>query len=238
MTNHTQVNKLPSSAELESGGLRGRGTANQPDSDYELESGGAEEPRDDRKRGFLLLAASAVVLAIGATTFSSLALFSDSETSADNTFTTATLDLTVAPASTAITGLGLTPGDGVTAPLTITNSGSLALRYSMISVTTEDILASELVMTIKSGVTTCDSANFGASGTVLFNGIVGSTGAGVNVLGDSAQGAQLGDRVLAPAASEVLCIDVQLPLSASNATQGQSTTATFTVNAEQTANNP
>ena len=194
--------------------------------------------RDDRKRGFLLLAASAIVLALGVTTFSSLALFSDSETSADNTFSTATLDLTVAPASTAITGLDLIPGDRVTAPLTITNSGSLDLRYSMISVTTEDVLAGELVMSIKTGVATCDSANFGATGTVVFNGVLGATGPGVNVLGDSAQGDQPGDRVLAPAANEVLCIDVQLPLSASNATQGITSTATFTVNAEQTANNP
>lgn len=207
-------------------------------SGFDGEETAAQEPRDQRKRGVLLLAAAAVVFAIGATTFSSLALFSDSETSADNTFTTATLDLTVAPASTAITGLGLIPGDGVTAPLTITNSGSLALRYSMISVTSEDALASELVMTIKSNVATCDSANFGASGTVIFNGTLGSTGAGVNVLGDSAQGDQPGDRVLAPAANEVLCVDVQLPLSAPNATQGLSSTATFTVNAEQTANNP
>lgn len=196
------------------------------------------EEDHQRKRGFVLLAAAGIVLALGATTFSSLALFSDSETSANNTFTTATLDLTVAPASTAITGLNLIPGSGVTAPLTITNSGSLALRYSMISVTTEDVLAGELVMTIKSGVATCDAANFGASGTVIFNGLLGASGAGIPILGDSAQGNQPGDRVLAPAGAEDLCVDVQLPLSASNATQGLSTTATFTVNAEQTDNNP
>lgn len=192
----------------------------------------------EKRRGLLLLAAAAILLALAATTFSSLALFSDTETSADNTFSTATLDLTVAPASTAITGLNLIPGDRVTAPLTITNSGSLALRYSMISVTTEDILAGELQMTVKTGVATCDSANFGASGTTEFAGILGSTGAGTAVLGDSAQGAQAGDRVLAPSANEVLCVDVSLPLSASNVSQGLSTTATFTVNAEQTANNP
>jgi spore coat-associated protein N len=206
----------------------------QPD----IEVSAVAEDDRDKKRGFLLLATAAIVLALGATTFSSLALFSDSETSTNNTFTTATLDLTVAPASTAITGLNLVPGSGVTAPLTITNSGSLALRYSMISVTTEDVLATELVMTIKSGVATCDSANFGGSGTVLFNGTLGATGAGVPVLGDSAQGNQAGDRILAPAGSEDLCIDVQLPLSAPNPTQGLSTTATFTVNAEQTDNNP
>ena len=56
--------------------------------------------------------------------------------------------------------------------------------------------------------------------------------------GDPAQGAQAGDRVLAPGASEQLCIKVELPLSSGNETQNAATVASFVFDAEETANNP
>ena len=129
----------------------------------------------------------------------------------------------------------MTPGDQVTQPLDVANLGTLPLRYAMTSTTTEDILASELVLTIKSGVTTCDDANWTTDGTLLYSGILGSTGT-TAVLGSNAQGAQAGDRTLAVATNEVLCFNVTLPMSA--VAQGATTTATFTFDAEQTANNP
>ena len=61
--------------------------------------------------------------------------------------------------------------------------------------------------------------------------------AGTNIFGDPTQGAQSGDRTLNAGASEVLCIQVSLPSSSGNTYQGITTTATFTFNAEQTANN-
>jgi hypothetical protein len=57
-------------------------------------------------------------------------------------------------------------------------------------------------------------------------------------LGNPSQGAQTGDRTLAGGASEVLCFRVSLPLSAGNTLQGATSDATFTFDAEQTANNP
>jgi hypothetical protein len=56
--------------------------------------------------------------------------------------------------------------------------------------------------------------------------------------GSSAQGAQAGDRSVAAAASETLCFKVELPLATADAFQSATTTATFTFDAEQTANNP
>ena len=50
-------------------------------------------------------------------------------------------------------------------------------------------------------------------------------------------GANAGDRELEPGASEALCIEVRLPLSADNAYQGATTSTTFVVDAEQTAGN-
>ncbi len=58
------------------------------------------------------------------------------------------------------------------------------------------------------------------------------------LIGSNTQGAQAGDRPLSASASEVLCFAVVLPLSTGNASQGLSNTATFTFDAEQTANNP
>lgn len=195
-------------------------------------------PQRGRGTGVRILASVAVLAMAGAIfTVSSLALFTDSESVTGNAFTTGSVDLTATPATAVVSASAMAPGDQVTAELDVANSGTLELRYSMSSVTTEDTLAGELVLTVKQGVTTCDDANWAADGTNLYSGILG-TMAGINVIGDPTQGAQAGDRVLAAGASEPLCFNVTLPLSASNASEGQTTTATFTFDGEQTANNP
>jgi spore coat-associated protein N len=199
-----------------------------------------ERPPGDRRRGngSRILASLAVLALAGAVfTVSSLALFTDQEAVTGNAFTTGSVDLTATPATAVVTAAAMAPGDQVTAPLTVANSGTLEFRYAVASTTTEDILAAELVLTVKTGVTTCDDANWSATGSVLYTGVLG-TMASTAILGDPTQGAQAGDRVLAAGASEVLCFNVTLPLSASNASEGKTTTATFTFDAEQTANNP
>lgn len=188
--------------------------------------------------GARILASLAVLaLAGGVFTVSSLALFTDSEEVTGNAFTTGSVDLTATPVTAVVTAAGMAPGDQVTAPLDVANTGTLELRYSMTSSTTEDALAAELQLTVKEGVTACDDAGWAADGTTLYSGVLG-TMAGSLVIGDPAQGTQAGDRVLAAGASEVLCVNVTLPLSAGNSAEGLSTTATFTIDAEQTANNP
>jgi predicted ribosomally synthesized peptide with SipW-like signal peptide len=168
----------------------------------------------------------------------SFALFTDSETVAGNTFSSGGIDLTVSPGSSLVTltAPAMAPGDQYTAPLTVGNAGTLELRYSMTSTTTEDVLAGELVMTIKSGVTTCDNANWGSTGTAVYSGVLGTV-ATTNVFGSSTQGADTGDRTIAGGTDEVLCFNVTLPLTATNASQGLTSTATFAFDAEQTDNN-
>ena len=193
-----------------------------------------------RRRGNatrILASLAVLALAGGIFTLSSLALFTDSEDVTGNAFATGTVDLTATPATAVVTATNMAPGDQVTAPLDVANSGTLELRYAMASTTTEDILAAELDLTVKLGVTTCDDADWTTDGTVLYSGVLGSTGTSL-VLGDATQGSDAGDRVLAAGANEVLCFNVTLPLSAGSAIEGQSTTATFTFEAEQTANNP
>jgi len=54
---------------------------------------------------------------------------------------------------------------------------------------------------------------------------------------DVASGAQGGDRALAVSGTETLCFQVSLPLATGNAFTSAASTATFTFDAEQTANN-
>ena len=131
----------------------------------------------------------------------------------------------------------MAPGSTVTGALTVSNDGSLQHRYAMTSQTTEDSLAAQLDMTIKENVTTCTTAGFGASGTIIYGPAdLGSTSDAV-VYGDATQGAQAGDRTLAASATESLCVQVTLPTGTGNSFQGVSTTATFNFIAEQTDNN-
>ena len=97
-----------------------------------------------------------------------LAVFTSTASVGSNTFTTGTVSLTTSPTTALVTFSGMAPGDQVTAPITITNAGSLALRYAVTSTTTENILATQLGLTIKSGVTTCSNAGFAGSGTVVY----------------------------------------------------------------------
>jgi predicted ribosomally synthesized peptide with SipW-like signal peptide len=201
-----------------------------------LGQAGTCEPARPRRLGGKVVATVAILaVAVGVVSVASLALFTDSASVPANTFTTGSVDIATSPVSAVVTMPAMAPGDQVTNPLTVQNNGTLALRYAMTSTTTEDTLAADLQMTVKSGVTTCTNAGFGASGTTLYSGDLGATTT-LNILGDNTQGADAGDRTLAAGASEVLCINVSLPLAAT--TQGATTTATFTFDAEQTVNNP
>ena len=184
--------------------------------------------------------ATAMVLALflGLVTLSALALFTDSASVPANTFTTGTVDITTSPTTALVTFSAMAPGDQVTAPITVTNAGTMQLRYAVTSTTTENVLAAALDLTVKSGVTTCTNAGFGVDGTVVYaTGDLGNTTA-INIIGDPAQGSQAGDRTLNASANEVLCFNVSLPSGTGNASQGLTTTATFNFQAEQTSNNP
>ena len=165
------------------------------------------------------------------------AIFTDTQSVAANTFTTGTVDISSSPTSAVVSFSGMAPGDKVTNPITVSNDGSLALRYAVRSSTTEDTLAAQLDMTIKSSVTTCTNVGFDTDGTAVYGaGDLGSI-AGLNVVGDPTQGSQAGDRGLNASSNEILCIQVSLPLSSGNTYQGLTSTATLDFSAEQTANN-
>ena len=148
--------------------------------------------------------------------------------------------LTTIPISTLVSFDNMAPGDQVTAPIIVTNGGTLQFRYAVTSVATNTDskgLRNQLVLTVKSGVTTCTDGGFGVSGTQQYTGMLGSD-SGAKVIGDPATGEQSGDRTLAAGANEVLCFHVALPIDTADTFQSAATTATFTFAAEQTASNP
>lgn len=197
----------------------------------------SQQERPNRSKTLrVVLSAAVVMVGMAMVAVTSLALFTDTAAVGANAFTTGTIDITASPATAVVSMTAMVPGDQVTAPLTVANAGSLELRYAVTSTTTEDALAAELVLTVKSGVSNCNDASWAADGTTLYSGRLGSQATDA-IIGSVAAGADAGDRVLISGANEVLCLNVTLPL-ASTAGQGLTTTATLSFEAEQTANNP
>lgn len=169
-----------------------------------------------------------------------LALFTDQENVGGNLFTSSKIDITTTPTSAAVTLSDMLPGDSVTDDIVVANgAGGAALRYAISSTATNadtKALKDALVLTIKTvDVTTPSTPCDNFDGTQLYTGDLDS-GVGGKLVGDNTAGAQSGDRALGVAGTETLCFKVSLPAAATGP-MSASTTATFTFDAEQTANN-
>jgi len=180
-----------------------------------------------------------LVMMGGAMTLGSNAVFTDSAVLGTNTFATGTVDISTSPASALFSVSAMMPGDTTTQSLTVSNSGNAQLRYAISATATNadgQALKDQLALTIKTvDVTTPGTPCDDFDGTQIYTGdLDGTTGA---LVGSSAQGAQAGDRLLDASNNEVLCFRVSLPLATGNAAQGAATVATFSFDAEQTANN-
>lgn len=178
-----------------------------------------------------------VLLAVGLLSLTSTALLTNAETVSGNTFDATTVIIDADSAATAFNLPTMRPGDEAVLEVTAANGGAAAFRYAITSTTTEDVLASELVLTVRDQVTNCTEADWDSTGNQLYTGKLGdtTTSGGLRLVGDPATGADSGDRVLAASTTEDLCFHVALPVSA--LTQNVGTTATFNFEAEQTANN-
>jgi len=210
--------------------------------DYLRELEGAPTDPEERRRRRRLVAAIAVaglsLVTLG--TLTTGALFTDSEDLGANSFTTGTLVLGLNPTTALFSVANMAPGDTVSKPLTVSNTGTLGLRYAVTGTATDPDakgLRNQLDFTVYSGVSAanCTAGNL-AAGTVLYG--PATLGASSPVFGNPAQGAQAGDRALGAAANEPLCFVASLPLSTDNTFQGATTTVSFTFDAEQTKNNP
>ena len=171
--------------------------------------------RSRRLRVVVVVSALAAAAAHGLAALPTAATYTDSGATSAASLRAGTVVLSAGRTADWVTGTaaaGLYPGTAgaLVAPLTVTNTGSLNLRYSIVSTTSENATAGQLFLEVKTGVTTCTAAGFDASGSAA--GPTSSLGAtaGVPVLGNPTTGQQTGDRVLASGAAETLCARVSL----------------------------
>jgi len=185
----------------------------------------------------LLVLMTVGVVAIGLGVASN-AIWTDSDEVDANLFTTGSVILSTNPTTALVYFTSGAPGEDTTPQsLTVTNDGTMELRYA-VTMTADNAdtksLYAELDLTIKDEGTSCAAFD----GTDLYGPDLPFLLTG-NLIGDPTAGAQANDRVLTTASpSEVLCFRVTLPSSAPNTVQAASTTAVFTFESEQTANNP
>lgn len=178
-----------------------------------------------RRRGLVALLLGLSLLTIGTGVFS-LAVFTSTDTSSGS-FTTATIVLDAAPA-TVFSVSGIVPGDSGSEDLTVTNAGTGTLRYAMTSSSTNaDLkgLASALLLSIDEGTCAAPGAN-------VYSGTLAAA-----AFGDPAQGQDGSDPELISGDSDEYCFSWSLPDTTGDGRQDATTTATFTFDAEQVANN-
>lgn len=194
-----------------------------------------------RKRILLTLGAALAVASVGIGAVS-MAVFTDTET-VDATFTTGTIILDATKIDALVlTNANMMPGDSVTGSVDVENDGTNELRYSLNTTSTSvagpngGVLNAALTVEVKTVDATtplvkCD--NF--DGTALQASEV--LGASNVMFGSVSPTVGTGDRTVAAAATDVLCIRVSLPVATGDTYQGATATTTFTFNAEQTENN-
>jgi len=142
---------------------------------------------------------------VGGATF---AVFTDNDSNTGNTFSTGTVDINAAPQTAVLTVSNIAPGDFGTADITITNDGSLDLKYNITEALTGDLVQ-------------------GTNGLQVSYSIGGVAISDLTVW-----------RNLASGASEVLTVAWSLPTAADDSYQGTSAALDLTFNAEQLRNNP
>ncbi len=191
--------------------------------------------------GRLMITGLIFLMALGAVfTSATGAIFGDSDTVDFNTFSSGTAILSTSPTSVVVSFISMAPGDVDKGQLTVSNGGSLQLRYAVTSGTTENTLSAQLDMTIWDEAdeavvdSSCDAT---APATVLYGPSDLGSVASTDVIGNPATGFDTGDRTLAADTSEILCFRVELPLATGNSYQGLTSTATLTFASEQTTNN-
>ena len=215
----------------------------------------------DAPRGRRLWTTVAIVglAAVGATTLTTSAIFTDND-STSATIESGTVDLAIGEDVPFVFAPGnLVPGDSTFAPLQVQSNGSLALRYSISYAATmatnalpnpdldPPAAAGDLRTVLELRVyavpqASCTAA--GVAGATQLNDAATVTNwpsTVTRLVGDNFPGGQAGDRDLTvdPAtASEWLCFRVDFPLGSGNDFQDAGVKLDLTFNAEQTANNP
>ncbi len=182
--------------------------------------------RRRRRRTLAALLMVSAVATVGAGAMS-LALFTDSQ-AATGSWTSGTITLGSISPSTVFTATDILPGDGGSQTVTVSNSGTGALRYAMSSASTDEDtkgLAAQMTLLVEVGA--CPSAE-----ATIYTGPLSDA-----LFGSVITGADTGDRLISAGATETLCFTWGFPIASGNAFQDAATSTTFTFDAEQTTNN-
>jgi hypothetical protein len=209
-----------------------------------------------RRRRLWTTVAIVGLAAIGATTLTTSAIFTDNDATSA-AIESGTVDLEIGETVPfAFSPQNLAPGDSTYTPLQVQSNGSLELRYAVSYFATpatnpgtdpvldppatpgdlRDIL--ELSVFPVAAETGCTAAGVAALSPINNTGVGADwPGTATALVGQPTVGAQTGDRALAAGAGEWLCFRVDFPLEADNAYQDAAVELDLIFNAEQTANN-
>ena len=176
------------------------------------------------KRILVLMMVLGLISGIGA--FTGLAVFTDQETVADNTFGSGNVDLVLGTTTALVTFTNMKPGD-TTGPqsLLVTNNGTIDFTYVMSTTMDTDtgtpLLGDALDLTIWEDVNQdgCVAPSTGDDGAELYGGADLNDGV-------------LASRALSAATNETLCFEVDFP-SAATAPESASADANFVFDATQ-----
>jgi spore coat-associated protein N len=207
------------------------------------------ELHEEKPRRRMFSALVVCALAVSAITIAATgAIFTDSASVGPNTFTTGSVDISASPASAVVSASNMAPGDRSNGSITVSNAGSLQLRYAVQrSATNTDSKALRDALRMRVALRgidgSCGFPYYNADGTTttigddseLYEGL-GFPATPTNTIGNVTQGFQSGDRPLNGGTNEVLCVSVALP-SAVTGPQTATTDITLDFVAEQTTNN-
>lgn len=163
------------------------------------------------------------------------AYWNDSETVSGATVTSGSLDLKVQGQDsytwTALSISDLAPGESTAESLTLTNAGSTPFTLSISSTVSAsaEAIRSAVLTTVRSG----GSASTVSATYPRSESCAGTTTYGPSALPSAVTTVLPPSATVAPGGSLTICVRVELPVSADNATQGQTWSPTFTVTATQ-----
>ena len=189
----------------------------------------------------VLLGVLVLGLAVSMTALVTGAVFTDAQRVDRSQFTAGTIDISATPTETIVTNGNIAPGDVTTGVLTVTNAGSLEMRYSVQDLASNEdgkALHSQLRLAVYSITAAEQCTQAGTDSMTPLASKDSITTDAEALIGDNTAGNHPGDRVLASGSSELLCVRVALPVETPNAFQAASSDISFLFDAEQTANNP
>lgn len=165
----------------------------------------------NKKIALSLMSVALVSALVGGATF---AIFTDTASNPENTFTAGTVDInSEITTNWSANANNMAPGDTKEAVITVKNAGSLELRYDVSQSTSGALFGGATPATVAYE----RSTDGGATWTAF-------------IPGDN-------NFVMAAGASNLIKVKVTLPSAADNSYQGATGSLTVTFSAEQTANN-